>query len=47
MLMVASMIRSATAYNMVFTLGLRHTFVGRQRALALVQFLVIQTPPLR
>ena len=33
--------------TLVFTLGLRHTFVGRQRALALVHFLVIQTPPLR
>ncbi|EKK02635.1 hypothetical protein RBSH_02050 [Rhodopirellula baltica SH28] len=45
--MVASLNRDATADNMVFTLGLRHTFVGRQRALALVQFFAIQTPPLR
>ncbi|TWU50673.1 hypothetical protein Poly51_39660 [Rubripirellula tenax] len=38
---------SVVSANMVFTLGLRHTFVGRQRALALVQLPVIQTPPLR
>ena len=30
------------AANMVFTLGLRHTFAFWQRSLALVQFLVVQ-----
>ena len=32
---------------MVFTLGLRHTFACLATVLALVQFLAIQTPPLR
>ena len=30
------------AHNMVFTLGLRHTFAVRQRSLALIQSLVVQ-----
>ena len=30
-------------HNMVFTLGLQRTFVGRQRAFALIKHLVIQT----
>ena len=33
--------------NMVFTLGLRHTLALWQRALALVQFLEVQTRSLR
>ena len=32
----------ATAYNMVFTIGFRHTLALWQRAMALVQSLVVQ-----
>ncbi|EKK04646.1 hypothetical protein RBSH_00026 [Rhodopirellula baltica SH28] len=38
---------TSATHNMVFTLGLRHTFVVWQRAMALVQSTAIQTPPLR
>ncbi|CAD73741.1 hypothetical protein-transmembrane region and signal peptide prediction [Rhodopirellula baltica SH 1] len=30
------------AHNIVFTLGLRHTFLGWSRGLALIQSLVVQ-----
>ena len=39
---MAARTSGATAYNMVFTLGLRHTFLGWSRGLALVESLVLQ-----